>query len=1003
MKTTKLCNFLIVITVLIFGPICKAQEQKLEDYKKRGLDERNYYDESGKPRPDLFRNSLTEFAKTKNGQTSSLGALTTWDQVGPAPANVNASLAGNGQLPGPNAGAVIDIAIDPRGKKDSIIYLASNSGGVWKSTDGGNNWSPKTDFLPTLSVGAVALDNSNPDRVYLGTGNIFNNGYIMSIGIYKSEDGGETWHKTTDNTTLVGKPINKMSIPAPNVILVATRQGFYRSQDNGNTFTEISIGSTTGEYITDLDVQEGNPNNVWVSINGKGIYASTDGGASFGTNLWGTGHGAVPTVGYSFVSMGVSSDGQTLYANAAISPGITLRKSTDGGNTWKDLTASVSSPLLKSGYSWRDINACQCGYDQTMGVDPTDASRVYMGFQDMWISEDGGATWNNATLSFAPSKTSYTELMHVDHHALVFSPTTHRTSGNPVGLWVGNDGGTWSTGDNGRSWNCQNEGERASTSLATHLFRYIDTGRGTNNNRWTYGGTQDNGTSVGNPNNQKSGWSLEWNEWTGGDGNYAAVNWKNPLIAYGNWGVTRNGGVSWNWWSASCASAGFGASIAQAEHGANSNTVYFGGSCDSTNSSNQAVKWVPTLFTTPNDGNTFTQAWQPAGKTSDRISSIAVTPADTSLLFATVSSIYWNGGGSAYKLVKNGSTYTSEPLTIPGINGQAPVIAISPSNSKLVAAVYAGYSGTQWPSPSKHVFFSQDGGNTWRDISGTIDGARVSDMPIYDVAFDSNTDPQSILVSSDFGVFRTFDFGLSWHTMGKNLPNVHTVSLAMDATVDPSVIKAGTFGRSTWEDTLTIGNTVFGPYSLKPLNVGLMTWSNKSNESMKLYWIPTGTSGEQLFGTLAPGESQAYGPTYFIKTYVVRDQSDNIVFVYMPRDDSDQQVTISQVMLDQAKSNALKSFPGLRSLPNKGQTVSNFAVQNNSNGIVHINYIDGAGFSSGIGTLNPSEANAIKFVYIGGAFTITDAYGRLLAVYTASASSNQKVTITQQIVDFWGY
>ena len=123
-----------------------------------------------------------------------------WKQVGPAPL-----LVGNHQIfqgTGPDSGEVVDIAIDPR---PGIIYIATGSGGVWKSTDDGVSWRPITDHLPAISIGAIALDPANPDIVYVGTGNLFDGsrGMPKSAGLFKSPDGGRTWARLSSP---VGRP-----------------------------------------------------------------------------------------------------------------------------------------------------------------------------------------------------------------------------------------------------------------------------------------------------------------------------------------------------------------------------------------------------------------------------------------------------------------------------------------------------------------------------------------------------------------------------------------------------------------------------------------------------------------------------------------------------------------------------------------------------------------------------------------------------------------------------
>jgi photosystem II stability/assembly factor-like uncharacterized protein len=154
------------------------------------------------------------------------------------PLAVSAQLQGNGQLPGPNAGAAMDLAIDPTGTADSVVYAIFNDGGVWKTTNAGAMWTPTTDSLATLSFGALALDPSNSVIVYAGTGNIYNNGYFQGVDIYQSLDSGNTWTLTSGSGVFNGIGINKIVMPASGVLLVATQHGLFRSSDSGNARIE---------------------------------------------------------------------------------------------------------------------------------------------------------------------------------------------------------------------------------------------------------------------------------------------------------------------------------------------------------------------------------------------------------------------------------------------------------------------------------------------------------------------------------------------------------------------------------------------------------------------------------------------------------------------------------------------------------------------------------------------------------------------------------------------
>src|SRR5207245_1181347 len=159
-----------------------------------------------------------------------------WRQIGPAPLRIDREQVFQGA--GPDSGEVVDIAIDPRNTTDQTIYIATNDGGIWKSTDGGMTWKPKTDFMLSLSMGAVALDPGNPDIVYAGTGNLFDGGgvFFKGVGIYKSTDAGETWVVLNPGGMFNNRGINRIVLPAPNVPLVATNVGLLRSADGRLNF-----------------------------------------------------------------------------------------------------------------------------------------------------------------------------------------------------------------------------------------------------------------------------------------------------------------------------------------------------------------------------------------------------------------------------------------------------------------------------------------------------------------------------------------------------------------------------------------------------------------------------------------------------------------------------------------------------------------------------------------------------------------------------------------------
>src|SRR5262249_54725356 len=175
-----------------------------------------------------------------------------------------------------------------------------------------------------------------------------------------------------------------------------------------------------------------------------------------------------------------------------------LYKSTNGGGTWA-VQASASAAGAAD-------NGCQCGYDQTLGVDPQDANRVYIGFQELYLSTDGGGSFGATASEPCVGASQLTAVtvrkVHWDHHAIIFSPQSHWGAA-PTRLYVGTDGGISTSGDGGGTWSNLNEG------IATNLFVGIDIGRGSPaNNAFTYGGCQDTGVVEHKPPFLGSDWHL---------------------------------------------------------------------------------------------------------------------------------------------------------------------------------------------------------------------------------------------------------------------------------------------------------------------------------------------------------------------------------------------------------------------------------------------------------------------------------------------------------------
>jgi hypothetical protein len=771
---------LIVTSILVLLTISEAGAQTTQELiyrrdRRQLLQEeylKTYQDSTGAFRPDLWQRGVDHFQQMEPDYY--LGG--TWTQVGPAPLRIDKEQIFQGA--GPDSGEVVDIAIDPRGTTDQVIYIATNDGGIWKTTNGGTSWQPKTDFMPSLSMGAVTLDPRHPDVVYAGTGNLFDGGgqFFKGLGIYKSNDGGNTWSILNPGNIFTGRGINRLLHPPTppgftiDLLLAATNVGLFRSINGGVRFGTNPPNFDNGlpvisGFISDLRSDTSSPYTIYAAVRGSGIFRSNDSGVTFPDNLFN--NPGAPAPG-SFLSLTFSQsalpDNQRIYAsvqNVGMPPFKGLYRSDNAGASWI-LTAGGAGPGADNG-------GCQCSYDLTVGVDPQNLERVYLGFQELYLSMDGGNTFGIPAIS--RNKT------HWDHHALVFSPRSHRGA-PPTRIWTGTDGGIHSSMDGGNSWTNLNE------TIATNLFTHIDIGRNSaQNNMSTFGGTQDTGTIEHRPPFPGADWHLAID----GDGGGVAVDPSNPLIAYGagNNGFTRtaDGGANW--------AKPVGRPPSAWRHAIDQNTT---SNVFTVTSTNSGFSPGTQLYRSTDTGLNFSLI-----KTfSAAVQSIANTKADSNRIWVGLTDGTLQRSNNALA-----ASPTWSAILVPGNLSQAVTgIAINPLNEEEVIITYRGFCGGGCPvgTRTKHVFRTADNGATWTDISGT-DGSpatNLPDLPTHSVVIDPGAIP-TIVVSNDAGVLVSTDRGATWTVFGVGLPTVDSKQLAIDPSATPSVLRIGTYGRSVFE------------------------------------------------------------------------------------------------------------------------------------------------------------------------------------------------------------
>ena len=752
-------------------------------------------DVTGADRPDLWYTNTLRLLRMKEVTREEVAAPpgapaptrflgVSWVGIGPQPLRIDAEQ--NFQGSGPDSGEVVDILIDPSGTTDQTILIATNNGGIWKSVDGGATWQTHTDFMPSLSMGALAMDPVDHQTVYAGTGNNFDGGaqQLRGAGIYRSIDGGDTWLQLAA-AQFLGREIVRMVIPAPNVLIVATNNGLFRSIDGGVSFGANAPTFNDGNalvagHITDLALDKASVATVYASVRGTGILVSTDGGITFPTNLFS--NAGAPSAPFDWISFAQSThpDNTVLYAlvtdSTATPPFKGLFRSSDRGSTWNSMPGAATAAAANKGL--------QNAYDVTIGVDPRDPNRVYIGFQELSRSVDGGATFT------APAITA--NFVHWDHHAIVFTP--HGPATAPTPFYVGTDGGIALNSDGNTAWTNLNE------TISTNLFLGIDIGRGNAaNNAFTYGGCQDTGTSQRRPGDS----GKDWHEGVNGDGSVVCVDPNNPQRAYArdnsNLIITSDGGGTWVFPLAAplnlpAIPGGTGADARAMGVDPNSSAVvYVANATQLFRSSDTAATFV-SMHTFP-----------------DRVTALATTKLDSKIL------VVGCANGSLHRTVNadTGAASTWTALTVNGFPGALDVtgIAIDPTDVKSVAITYGGLTAVASPNRSKHVFFSADVTTTaLEDISGTDGGSpdsNVPDLPVHGVVFDHSTTPHGIIIGCDIAVLRTIDNGATWHIFGAAIPNADCTSLAADYTTSPPLIRLGTYGRGVFELSRLTGAQLF--------------------------------------------------------------------------------------------------------------------------------------------------------------------------------------------------
>lgn len=675
------------------------------------------------------------------------------------------------------SGRIADFAVNPN--NHSEYYVATASGGLWKTTNSGTTWSPLADTIQAYAMGCVVIDPTNSNVVWLGTGeNNHQRALGWGTGVYKSEDGGQNWKfmglkDSRQIGDIVVDPKN------PNTVYVAAEgsvwgpggeRGLYKTIDGGKTWNKVlNISENTGVNNVVMDPRDSNllyatseqrRRHTYTKIGGgpeTAVYKTTDGGATWEKIMKGLPKSDMGGTGIAISP--VNPDVVYLIAEAAEGGG--FFRSTNRGATWEKMSDHFA----------------QGQYYNEIYCDPKDVNKVYSVETVTQVTEDAGKTWK----AFGNNQ------RHVDDHALWIDPkdTEH--------ILIGGDGGVYETFDGGKNflYKCNlpvTQFYRVNTDNELPFYNI-------------YGGTQDN-NSFGGPSQTISSDGIVNSDWTvtqGGDGFWTAIDPTNPNIIYAEaqYGnavrFDRKSGESidirpeptegektfkWYW----------DAPLLISPH---SPTRLYCAAERVFRSDDRGDSWTEISgdLTTQTDRNSFPvmgKYWSIDADGKDvstslfgLIVSLAESPVKENLLYAGTDD-------GLIQITEDAKTWRKAG-DFPDVPQYTFVSDVLPSRFDE-NVVYASFNNEQRDDFKPYLLKSTDKGKTWESIANNL----PKDGPVHTIAQDP-VNPNLLFVGTEWGFFFSIDGGQKWIQLKAGLPIIKVCDIKIQERENDLVL--ATFGR----------------------------------------------------------------------------------------------------------------------------------------------------------------------------------------------------------------
>ncbi len=686
---------------------------------------------------------------------------------------------------------------DPSGR--TILYIGAASGGVWKTEDGGTTYKPVFDEQPVQSIGAIALDPSHPANVWVGTGESWaRNSVSVGDGIYKSTDAGDTWtHMGLPNSERIAKVLvnsrdsnTVFACVAGKLWSDSAERGLYKTTDGGLNWRLVLHGSNLSTGCSSLSADPGDPNVLFAAlwdfrrkgwtfrsggetakaVSGSGLFRSTDGGETW-TEITDSQNSGFAHKPYGRIAVAVApSKSSRVYAYVE-SPDSALYVSDDGGKSW---TARDKSQWMV----WRSF------YFANLAVDPKNPDRLFKTDGALIVSDDAGKSFS-AVGGFVG--------MHGDVHDVWIDPS------NPQTVVAGDDGGIYYSYNGGTKW-------WKADNLPVSQFYHVSVDDSVPYH--VYGGLQDNGSWVGDTSHPGGITSAQWQAIFGGDGFWAFEDPadKNYLYAEAQGGfvgrvnrwtfetrdihpllgdadLVKYGKLRFNWNTP--------IALSPNEHG----TIYIG-SQFLFRSRDHGQTWSrisPDLTT--NDPAHQKQE-QSGGVTIDNsaaemyetIFSISESPKDGKTIWAGTDD-------GRLQLTRDGGEHWHDVIgNVRGLPKGAWVNWVQASSFDAATA-YAAFDLHTFGDMRPYVYRTRDYGKTWTALVSPADEKSVRGYA--HVIKEDLKSPNLLFLGTEFGLFISIDGGERWAQFkGGQLPDV----AVRDLTIQPreNDLAIATHGRGIW-------------------------------------------------------------------------------------------------------------------------------------------------------------------------------------------------------------